>query len=247
MQHFITWTGALLQLLESFLTNGTDPRAVKRIIAAIHDSMCFFRDACGSEAKQVSLISEDGDALDWVREFNKITSGADVPAEWRSLLDNHYPTSYAQGITPGAETQAAVSSRQDVFANFVRLSLFIVQHLFRRVTKESSDSDGQTVLRLADGVAGYPEDWRRAVLEQIERMVPMTIKALDASSQRFYKLPTEAFRLFSDCEVKAPYWSVEDDGVLNLLTLSILKGLWPDAMIDLVSFVRLCHGWIKSC
>lgn len=246
LHHFMSWTGALLQLTESFLTNGTDPRVVKMIVAGLHHSMCCLRDACGSEGQQANLCQETEDSLDWAREVKKVTAGAEIPSEWLRLLHRHYPDIHDQlwsNTVDGAlanatsvDREANGSSRQDVFAEFIRLSLFIVRHLFRLVTKEIHDVEGKIVLRLAVEIAEYSEKRRRAILEHIERMAPMTIKALDARAQQFYKLPTEAFRLFSNCKIAAPYWSAEEDGALNLLTLSILKGLWPDAMTGLVSF-----------
>jgi DNA repair/transcription protein MET18/MMS19 len=219
------------------------------MVAGLHDSMCCLRDACGSEAQQVNLHPDGEDTLDWAREVKKVTAGAEIPSEWLRLLHSHYPDIHdqiwpntvedAQAIATSTETQAPGSSSQDVFADFIRLSLFIVRHFFRRVTKEIHDSEGKLVLHLADEIADYSEKRRRAILEHVERMAPMTIKALDARSQQFYKLPTEAFRLFSNCKITAPYWSVAEDGALNLLTLSILKGLWPDAMTDLVSFTAI--------
>lgn len=247
LHHFLNWTGALLQLTESFLANGADSRVVKLMVAGLHHSMCFFRDACGGEVLQVVKLHSDGeDSLDWEREVKRVTAGKEIPLEWLRLLRTFQSPDDPAPRQPNTvgDTRAVATPAQDrlagpnylpIFTDCIRLSLFIVRYLFRRFTKETHDSEGNMVLGLADEIAGYSEKRRRAILEHIERMAPMTIKALDARSQLFYKLPTEAFRLFSDCKVTAPYWRVEEEGALDLLTLSILKGLWPDAMTDLVS------------
>jgi DNA repair/transcription protein MET18/MMS19 len=245
LHHFMTWTGALLQLTESFLADGADPRVVKLMVAGLHHSMFFLREGCGTDAQQVNLHPGDEESLDWAKEFKIASAGATIPSEWLRLLYKDYRDIHDQvwrnnvedvvAAATGTVTEAIVSSSQDVFANFIRLCLFIVRHLFRRVTKETQDSDGKVVLHLAHELAGYTKPRRTAILEQIEGMTSETIRAMDARSQRFYQLPTEAFRLFSNCKVAMPYWSMDEDGALNLLTLSILKGLWPDAMTDLVS------------
>lgn len=243
LHHFMTWTGALLRLTETFLTNGADPRVVKLVVAGLHHSMFLLREACGSEALQAHLHAEGQEPLDWAREVKIVTAGVDIPPEWLRLLRESYPDIHGQVLgntaddilaaETGAATPAVVSSSGDVFARFIRLSLFIVRHLIRRVTKEKADSEGGIVLRLSGDLVQYKEKRRRAIVEQVERLASMTISAMDAPSQLFYQLPTEAFRLFSNCNVGAPYWRTEEDGALNSLTLSILKGLWPEAMTGL--------------
>lgn len=253
LQHFMTWTGTLLQLMESFLTDGSDARVVQITVAGLQHSMHCLREACaratgGSKLQQVNLYSGEGaeETLDWAKEFKAATAGADIPSAWLGLLQRSYPDIYGQmsgnkaddvsGDAAGAATQATIPNSQGVYASSIRLGIFIVRHLLRRVTKEVHAPDGTVVLHLADELARYGETRRQDVLEQIEKLAPMIISAMDAQLQRFYRLSTEAFRLFSNCKVAAPYWSLEEDGALNLLTLSILKGLWPDAMADLVRF-----------
>lgn len=254
LHHFMTWTGTLLQLTESFLAAGSDARVVQLTVAGLHHSMFCLREACARAARvsreqQVNLYSGNGngneDSPDWVKEFKVATAGGDIPSAWRGLLRRDYPEIYDQvsgnkaevvlGDAAVEETHGTVSSGQEVFARSIRLGIFIIRHLLRRITKEVHDPDGKIVLHLADELAGYTETRRQDILEQIEKLAPLIIGAMDAPSQRFYQLPTEAFRLFSHCQVAAPYWSFDEGGALNRLTLSILKGLWPDAMTDLVS------------
>ncbi|KAB5530501.1 Dos2-interacting transcription regulator of RNA-Pol-II-domain-containing protein [Coniochaeta sp. 2T2.1] len=236
LHHFMVWTGALLQLTEAFLTGGSAPRPVRFLVGGLQHAMCTFQEACEAETKQLNLLSDGTDSLDWAREFKKITAGADIPTEWRHVLASRYPDIYdqlRQGTTEGS--QSAPPSDEGTYANFIRLSLFIIRHMCRRLTKQSQGDDGKTRLYLADDIMAYPEKRRTPILTQVERMGPMIIQALDAASQQYYSLSTEAFRLFSDCNLEAPYWSVNtlENGALNLLTLSILKGLWPAAMADI--------------
>jgi DNA repair/transcription protein MET18/MMS19 len=237
LHHFLTWTGALLQLTESLLTKQADPPVIRHMTAAIQHSICSFRDACGSSSKQVSLHADGDSPSDWAEEVRQAIAGADIPSDWLSLLSSQYFDIYDKVVLKFKdEGQIPASGSGDVYADFTRLSLFIVRHLYRRFTKESPTENGQTMLQVADGLF-YTEGQLTAVIDQIAKIATLTIQTLDAPSQRFYNLSTEAFQLFRQREVAPPYWSVDRDsfGVLNLLTIGILSGLWPDAMVDLVS------------
>lgn len=232
LSHFLTWTGALLQLLEWTLANQANPRVVQLVVAGIHHSIRCFRDACGSPARQVKLHDNDDGQVDWAKEIAECTAGGDLPADWLRLLSDYYEIYDGLGLKPAEETQTTAIGGEAVLANFTRLSLFIVRHLYRRFTTERGG-----VLHLADGL-DYTQTQLTAVIDQISKMAALTIQALDAPSQQFYKLSREAFQLFREGQAASPHRNAEDssNGVLSLLTLGIVSSLWPDAMTDLVSY-----------
>lgn len=232
LDHFITLTGTLLEIVESMLELKADPSAVALVLSGIHGAMRNFSDAFLSKSTQIISLLEPGKSPDWLEEFQKATDGAQVSPDWNKLMSTHYDF---QAETLDKDTNIGEGSPAE--QKFFRLSVFIVRHLHRRFTKETPTSnEGVSTLDVADELAAYLQQniLPDAFLYQLAGMTSFIIRRLDTDSQKSYNLATEAFQFFRSSKPSPPYWSKESNGVLTIMTMGMLESLRPDAMVELV-------------
>lgn len=240
LDHFITLTGALLEITELLLEGRADPTAISLVLSGIHGAARNFSDACPPIPTQgISVVTDM--PVDWLEEFRQATLGACVSSDWSRLMNTHYGLQTEQGsqdLNPGAVPAPDKESR--TLEQFTRLSVFIIRHLYRRFTKETPASTGDgTILNVADELATYHQQdvSPGPFLYQLASTASFVIRRLDAGSQRWYNLAAESFLFFRSPNLAPPYWSKENDGVLNVLTMGVLESLWPDAMVELVNLL----------
>ncbi|KAK1829878.1 MMS19 nucleotide excision repair protein [Podospora conica] len=125
LQHFITLTATLLDLFPLVPANSiTSPKKESLpnsyIIAALHASLLFFRDACVSKYPSDALVSHSKSDANWTEEFRAL------PENWiQQLRASEAADSALQNIQEDSP---------EVYRQFLRLGLFLTRHMYRAVS-----------------------------------------------------------------------------------------------------------------
>jgi len=201
LQHFITLTSILLELFPlSSQPSSTDTAALANaaVISSLHASIIWFRDACEAKYGKEALGSQT-DSQNWVDEFGK------RPQDWLSQL--------RQGS--GVALPLPEETDPEVYAQFLKLSLFTVRYLYR------------------SAAAGPRAPWSERALVQLSQMTALVVQSLDEKLQVACNLAHEAVNFFLTPEERT---AQPEAGITEgIFTLGILQGLWPGALAGLVS------------
>jgi len=198
LQHYITFTATLLDLFP--LSSPDSPHgeslANSYVIAALHAGLLFFRDAFVDKYQSEALAPYSKSDESWVKEF-------------KSLPDNwiHQLSTGEAVISPVGEDDP------EAYRQFLKLSLFLVRHLYRAAT------------------TGPSNIWTGRTLSQIANIAALVVRGLDEQLQVSCNLAQEAFSFFSDDNAPIPNKGASH---FELLTRGVVEGLWPGAMVELV-------------
>lgn len=126
LQHFIKLTASLLEILplsphtasSEAGTTAESPSANGHVIASLHASILWFRDACETKYGQQSTAPPGSSSQSWTDEYGQL------PDDWLSQLQR------GDG-TPQAALPSVEEDNPAVYQQFLRLSLFIVRTLYR--------------------------------------------------------------------------------------------------------------------
>ncbi|KAK4240642.1 Dos2-interacting transcription regulator of RNA-Pol-II-domain-containing protein [Achaetomium macrosporum] len=208
LQHFITLTARLLEIFP-LSTQSTSPpptgstlgsSANAHIISSLHASVLWFREACEVKYGREALASHAGGDTNWLEEFQQL------PEDWLLRIQG--------GNAPSDGVLATLKeSDPEVYHQFLKVSLFIVRHLYRLAP------------------SGSRTPWDERALVQLSRMAALVVRSLDEKLQVSCNLAAEAFTYFNSD--RFPVQRSVRDLLTGLLTLGILQGLRPGALAGL--------------
>ncbi|KAK3335648.1 Dos2-interacting transcription regulator of RNA-Pol-II-domain-containing protein [Cercophora scortea] len=208
LQHFITLAATLFDLFPlsspagpaRFTSPLKEPLANSYVISALHSSILHFRDACEAKYPREALASTSGNDSSWFDGFR------DLPDDWLQQLQGN-------GLSDGA-LDSLSEDDPEVYRQFLRISLFIVRHLYRAAS------------------SGAQIPWSERVLAQVGNIAALVVRDLDEKLQLSSNLAFEAFNFFNNSTETSLQQSPAKP-LTELLTLGILEGLWPGAMAGL--------------
>ncbi|KAK3362979.1 Dos2-interacting transcription regulator of RNA-Pol-II-domain-containing protein [Lasiosphaeria hispida] len=199
LQHFITLTTAVLEIFPlSAPGPGTKALANSYAIAGIHAALLFFRDACTAKYQPEAVVSYSKSDKNWIEEFGQL------PDDWLQKLQ-----------VSGDETLGALNEDDpEVYRQFLRLSLYVVRHLYRTAS------------------SGTQSIWTGRILGQLADIAALVIRNLGEQLQISCNLAHEAFNFFAGPQTQ-PSKHISTEPFIELLTRGVLEGLWPGAMVNL--------------
>ncbi|KAK0730712.1 Dos2-interacting transcription regulator of RNA-Pol-II-domain-containing protein [Lasiosphaeris hirsuta] len=199
VQHFITLTTAVLDIFPlSTPGPGTEALANSYAIAGVHAAILFFRDACTAKYQPEALVSYSKSDKNWIEEFG------------------HLPDDWLQNLrVSGDENLSALDENDpEVYRQFLKLSLYLVRHLYRTAS------------------SGTQSIWTGRILGQLADIAALVIRNLGEQLQVSCNLGLEAFNFFAGPQTQSPE-QISTGPFVELLTRGVLEGLWPGAMADL--------------
>lgn len=207
LQHFTALTTTLLELFP-LSSQRADPAeassANAHVISSVHASIIWFRDACEAKYGKEALASHSAGNQNWPDEFKQLPD--DGLLQFQHDNGGSDTTSSSEESGPGFYRQS------------LKLSLFIVRHLYRSASSASR------------------EQWDERALTQLSQMAALVVRSLDENLQVSCNLAHEAFNFFRAPD--EPPVQGDSSGLLSgLLTLGIIQGLRPGALAGLVCCV----------
>ncbi|KAL1879120.1 hypothetical protein VTK73DRAFT_7239 [Phialemonium thermophilum] len=245
LNHLLTITGALLRLVDSLLETRSSPTAIALVVSGSHAAALHFSDASFPSPKEGVSLDRTGSETDWVVEFLRAGTGARISSDWTQIISSHYGRSIEQSVLDASQSTSLPNNTDSVLQKHTRLSLFTLQHLYRRFTRDPavSDDGGLTPFislevenYLKQGLSPDP------FLYQLAKMASYVVQRLDATSQKAFDLAFEAFRFFWKAEPRLLRWDDGDGSNLNVLTRGLIEALWPDAMAELYKPDGIAHA-----
>ncbi|KAK3330424.1 Dos2-interacting transcription regulator of RNA-Pol-II-domain-containing protein [Apodospora peruviana] len=220
LQHFITLTATLLGLFPL-----SSPPGSARFASSSKEPLanCYIISALHGGM----LHFCDACGSKYTQEVLVTYSGSETNwiEEFNSLPEDWLQQLRQGGRVPKDRTLCSVAEDDpEVYRQFLRLSLFIVRNLYRAAS------------------AGTQVPWSERVLAQVSSIAALVVRAIDEKLQVSCGLAAAAFSFFQPTEA----WDKEKDPVQlkELLTVGILEGLWPGAMVDLYQPGGLAEGFM---
>lgn len=204
LQHFIKLAASMQDLfpLSPLPTSEKESLANSYVISALHGAMLHFRDACFEKFGHKVLEAYSGSDRNWIEDFQGL------PKNWLHQL---------QGENGSSEV-VIKEDDPEVYREFLRISLFIVRHLYR------------------EAAYGKQAPWSERVFAQVANLAALVVRSLEENLQKSCNLAQNAFTFFFSQDLSssgpsslAPF--------RKLLILGILQGLRPAAMTELVRVI----------
>ncbi|KAK3949361.1 Dos2-interacting transcription regulator of RNA-Pol-II-domain-containing protein [Pseudoneurospora amorphoporcata] len=200
LQHFIKLAASMQDLfpLSPLPTSEKESLANSYVISALHGAMLHFRDACFEKFEPKVLEAYSGSDRNWLEEFQGLSKN------WLHQLQGE----------DGSSEVVIKEDDPEVYREFLRISLFIVRHLYR------------------EAAHGKQAPWTERVFAQVANLAALVVRSLDENLQKSCNLAQNAFNFFfsEDLSSSGPS-SVAP--FRKLLILGILQGLRPAAMAEL--------------
>lgn len=152
----------------------------------------------------------------------------------------------AEGILLEPLRSKGSPARPQVLREFLKLSLFIIVELYRQAVNFDPASGGrQEGRRLSVGFKARQKDEETRSLEdqylhKLASMATFVLRHLSESDQNVINLPEQVYLLWSEAEMTSPTWRDYDDGRTNILSLGVLRALWPGALLRKVQIQTPC-------
>ena len=204
LQHFIKLAASMQDLfpLSPLPTSEKESLANSYVISALHGAMLHFRDACFEKFGHKVLEAYSGSDRNWIEDFQGL------PKNWLHQLQEEN----------GSSEVVIKEDDPEVYREFLRISLFIVRHLYR------------------EAAYGKQAPWSERVFAQVANLAALVVRSLEENLQKSCNLAQNAFNFFFSQDLSssgpsslAPF--------RKLLILGILQGLRPAAMTELVRVI----------
>ncbi|KAJ9137971.1 MMS19 nucleotide excision repair protein [Pleurostoma richardsiae] len=234
LSNFTIYTGAVLQLLHSWLGSDAGFEVCRIALRGIRYAMEKSWTACAEHGVQNTSEPE-------LLATNRSELGADLQVMVKTYprIDEDYvgdfePSKVWQQMNPANDKAA-------VFGDLQRLCFVIVRQLYRRATRVfepsgvSSISSEKKVLGLSGDFSSQTTmvDVEDHYLQGVSAMATFVIRGLSVQAQRNLQLDKEALLLFRLEAHSEPSWSPLCGGRTNVLSVGILQGLWPTVLTDM--------------
>jgi DNA repair/transcription protein MET18/MMS19 len=220
LQHFITLTTTLLKLLplqshtSSLESTDTEDgsHVATHVVPSLHASIIWFGDAYGARYGMDVFGPPFGCDRRWWQELRQ------HPENWP------FQQPLGNGDANALRSETKQGAAAEVYHRFLKLSVYIVMHLYR------------------SAAFSWRGLWGERALVQLSQMAALVVRRLDEEVQGYCNLAHEAFNFFGDSERPSEEVSVQRHPLTGLLTLGILQGLRLGAVAGLVGRASLSSG-----
>lgn len=136
-----------------------------------------------------------------------------------------------------AESTAETETLQKLFQAYVNEGTSIVRRLYLRATAVGADQQLSLSADFERSItSSLTLDDQDEYLHQLASLATFVVRDLSEEQQKEAKLQEAAFNLFqSDYKGPVSFFHAAQGGRADVLSLGILKGLWPSAIASLVS------------